>query len=260
MHQNAQARTRRDSMHVQDVSPWLLALASAMAWTTPASAEDLSGAGNWGEGVSVERADWLPRARPALEIAASPLGLPSDRSRAAQLTFHDRRHHGSRHWTHPESYMVLKGGGLFVAEDDGLYLGLEAGGTVDDMVDFGVSLDYFHRRSSERITLGETQFEDLPVEIVATLDESSAHLVPLGLTMRVHLPFGGRTFAPFISGTAAYESSGCWTRTKRSVVSAGKPPQVSTCDCRPTSESTARSAYTEARPTRRSSTRGSRSI
>jgi hypothetical protein len=87
-----------------------------------------------------------------------------------------------------------------------LYLGLEAGGTVDDMVDFGVSLDYFHRRSSERITLGETQFEDLPVEIVATLDESSAHLVPLGLTMRVHLPFGGRTFAPFISGTAAYET------------------------------------------------------
>ena len=102
--------------------------------------------------------------------------------------------------------MILKGGGLFVAEDDGLYLGVEVGASIDAVLDFGISLDYFHRSSTERVSLGDTQFEDLPVEVVATLDESSAHLVPLGVTLRLHLPFGGETFAPFVSGTASYEA------------------------------------------------------
>ena len=127
--------------------------------------------------------------------------LAQDRS-----TRHNRRHHSADRWTSPESYMLLKGGGLFVSQDHGVYLGVEAGGAVDDILDFGVSLDYFQRSSTERISLGNTQFEELPVELVATLDESSAYLVPLGVTLRLHLPFGGKTFAPFVSGTIAYET------------------------------------------------------
>lgn len=186
-------------------SPWLLAVATLVAWTPPALAGDFSGAVEWDGVASTETSDLFPATGAAFDIAASPLELPGRRPGAGQSTFHNRRHH-SGHWTRPESYMLFKGGGLFVAEDDGLYLGVEVGGSVDNVVDFGVSLDYFHRSSSERVTLGDTQFEDLPVELVATLDESSAHLVPLGLTLRVHLPFGGRTFAPFVSGTVAYET------------------------------------------------------
>ncbi len=102
--------------------------------------------------------------------------------------------------------MLLKGGGLLVGEAEGLFLGVEAGGTIDDILDFGISLDYFHRSTAERVTLRDTHLDDLPVEVVTTLHESSAHLVPIGLTLRVLLPLGGDTFLPFIAATASYET------------------------------------------------------
>ena len=212
--------------------PWILFF--TLAWVVPATAGEVSVAGKKGGSVRAERADGLPRTgfdkstravaethshavatsvtvlpavshRTTYEVDLEPVGFWNNHPhpRGPRTRPHRR---GSRRWAHPESYMILKGGGLFVAEKDGLYLGVEVGGSVDDVVDVGVSLDYFHRSTSERVRLADTQFEDLPVEVVATLDQSSAHLVPLGLTLRVRLPFGGDTFAPFVSGTAAYET------------------------------------------------------
>ncbi len=191
--------------------PWILFSMLALVSALPVFAETQLGAGKTGGGVSVERAEGLPRTGTHLEPAGRIATQVVASAPVAEWNNHPHRRprhrgHRSRDWAHPESYMLLKGGGLFVSEQDGVYLGIEAGGAVDDVLDFGVSLDYFHRSSSERVTLEDTQFEDLPVEVVATLDESSAHLVPLGVTLRVRLPVGGDAFSPFVSGTAAYET------------------------------------------------------
>jgi hypothetical protein len=108
----------------------------------------------------------------------------------------------------PDSYVLLKGGGLRTTDDaasTGLYTGIELGGTVEDVIDFGLSVDYFHRSTSEMLVLGETQANGLPVRAEATLEESAAHLIPIGLTMRVHVPLATKRVMPFVSGTLAYE-------------------------------------------------------
>lgn len=108
----------------------------------------------------------------------------------------------------PDSYVLLKGGGLRTTDDPastGLFAGIELGGTVEDVIDFGLSVDYFHRATSEMLVLGETEANGLPVRAAATLEESAAHLVPIGLTMRVHVPLATKRVMPFVSGTLAYE-------------------------------------------------------
>lgn len=186
--------------------PWLCVMASVMGWTLPALAADSNGVGGSSEGVLMERDDWLARTASMFQEPSELFVSSGYAHHEGGAAVHHRRRPQGRRSGHPESYMILKGGGLFVAEQDGLYFGIEAGGSFDDVVDFGISLDYHYRSSAEHISLGTTNFEDLPVEVVATLDESSAHLVPIGMTLRVRLPIGGEAFAPFISGTASYET------------------------------------------------------
>lgn len=184
--------------------PWLCVVTSALGWTEPTRAADSNVAGGSSEGVWMERDDRPARTASILLDPAEPFLSSGFLQHEGGAAVHHRRH-GSRA-ERPESYMVLKGGGLFVAEQDGLYFGVEAGGSFDDVLDFGISLDYHYRSSADHMSLGTTNFEDLPVEVVATLDESSAHLVPIGMTARVRLPIGGEAFAPFISGTVSYET------------------------------------------------------
>jgi hypothetical protein len=120
----------------------------------------------------------------------------------------DRRWSGLRHRRDPESYMILKGGGLHVTQDPrttGGYVGIEMGGSVDEVLQVGFSLDYFHHRNDEMVVLQEGETNGLPVRVEQTISESVAHLVPVGLTMRVRIPLAGQRITPFLSGTLAYE-------------------------------------------------------
>ncbi|MFQ5600722.1 MAG: hypothetical protein ACE5G2_09210 [Candidatus Krumholzibacteriia bacterium] len=190
------------------------ALALVALQSGPLQAGEVPGTGEQGE-VGDGPSGWLSR-----------LGFhePLTRSGAEIYANHGRHRRGSagrtlerRGWRRrhprrdstPESYLILKGGGLHVSEDpstDGVYLGLELGGSVEDVVDIGFSVDYFHRSSSEMLVLQESEVEDLPFRLVATLDESAVHLVPIGLTMRVRIPLAGDRVTPFVSGTIAYEA------------------------------------------------------
>ena len=111
--------------------------------------------------------------------------------------------------TKPDSYVLLKGGGMYVNEEpqtEGVFAGLELGGTVEEVLDIGFSVDYFYRGTSETNLVTQSDVDGLPVKVVSTVDESSAHLVPVGVTMRLHLPLFGPRFMPFVAGTFAYES------------------------------------------------------
>ena len=111
--------------------------------------------------------------------------------------------------TKQDSYVLLKGGGMYVNEEseaEGVFAGLELGGTVEEVLDIGFSVDYFYRGTIQTDLVSETDVDGLPVRLVSTVDESSAHLVPVGVTMRLHLPLFGARFMPFVAGTFSYES------------------------------------------------------
>ena len=140
--------------------------------------------------------------------AAHPASLSPPPLRGQVVAGRRWRRPAPREQSDPDSYVLLKGGGLRTTDDPastGLFAGLELGGTVEDVIDFGLSVDYFRRATSEVLVLGETQANGLPVRAAATLEESAAHLVPIGLTMRLHVPLATRRVMPFISGTLAYE-------------------------------------------------------
>jgi len=119
----------------------------------------------------------------------------------------EHRRTRSRAFARPETYTLLKGGGLRVGEDpatEGLFLGFEVGGVVENVLEIGFSTDYFYRSSETVRFYSESSIDALPVELVA-FERTSAHLVPLGLTMRLVLPFAGEVLRPFVSGTVSYE-------------------------------------------------------
>jgi hypothetical protein len=115
---------------------------------------------------------------------------------------------GTRSTTTPESYMILKGGGLHITQNPattGGYAGIELGGTMENVLQFGFSIDYFHHRTRDVQVLQESETNGLPLRAEQTVSESVAHLVPVGLTMRVRLPIASSILTPFISGTLSYE-------------------------------------------------------
>lgn len=111
--------------------------------------------------------------------------------------------------TVPEAYMVFKVGGLHVTEEpgaEGVFVGMEAGGTIQDVIDLGINLDYFHRGTHQSVLLNETDANGLPLRVRATLEESAAHLVPIGVSVRLRMPVGTPRVVPFVSGTLSYEA------------------------------------------------------
>jgi hypothetical protein len=186
------------------------ALAPVAVLALPLSAWGASDTGGPEDAVGAELEEWLPRPGLGLLSASSfnpnhRLGLQRSGSSSSTTLAHRR---SRRRSTQPESYLILKGGGMYVAEEstNGVFLGFELGGAVEDVLDVGFSIDYFYRSTSQMDVLQETRFEELPVQVVATTEKTAAHLVPLGLTLRVRLPVGGDALSPFISGTLAYEA------------------------------------------------------
>ncbi len=106
-----------------------------------------------------------------------------------------------------ESYFALKGGGLRIGEDpstDGVFFGMEVGGALEKVLEVGFSVDYYYRSTDNALVISESSFENLPVELV-TFERTAAHLVPLGLTLRLRLPIAGDVVTPIVSTTLAYE-------------------------------------------------------
>ena len=117
-----------------------------------------------------------------------------------------RRTRSSLYGAQRQSYLALKGGGLRVGEDsatDGLFLGFEVGGSLENVFEIGFSADYYYRSTENTLVHAHSDFQDLPLQVVES-DHTSAHLLPLGVTMRLRLPVS-QSVSPFVSGTLAYE-------------------------------------------------------
>lgn len=132
----------------------------------------------------------------------------------AQRRDDGRRPERPSRWYHGEgrnardTYLLVKGGGLYVADGggtDGMYFGLEIGGDVERVLDLGLCVDYFHKRTRDLAVLFDSDAYQFPVHATITNFESSADFVPLGVTARLKLPVGGGAVVPFGSGTLAYE-------------------------------------------------------
>lgn len=161
-----------------------------------------------GDGLGTGRDTWsggVPHVRGSILNLASFQHGPGWGGGGGMVLEHRRERIRGLH--RPESYVILKGGGLRVGEDpatDGVFLGFEVGGVVENVLEIGFSTDYFYRSSEIIHFETSSRFDTLPVDLVA-YDRTSAHLVPLGLTLRLVLPFAGDVLRPFVSATAAYE-------------------------------------------------------
>ena len=175
-------------------------------------AAEVGGVGESRGEVRGGAATWLPhtaqpswRERPRLDVAWRNQGGPWSPSAGGQVLEHRRqRLHGS---SSPESYFSLKGGGLRVGEDpttDGVFFGAEFGGVLEKVLEVGVSLDYYYRSTDNALVVAESSFENLPLEVV-TFERTAAHLLPLGLTLRLRLPIAGDVVTPIVSTTLSYE-------------------------------------------------------
>ena len=152
---------------------------------------------------------WL--SRPQLQAGGGPAGVGATlvpQGRRSAGSYQDRRWSRPGNDSAPQSYMLLKGGVLHVTEDPattGGLLGIEMGGTMENVVQLGFSLDYFYHSTREMDVLNTSEANGLPVTIEQTLTETVAHLVPVGLTMRIRIPIASSAITPFISGTLSYE-------------------------------------------------------
>ena len=118
----------------------------------------------------------------------------------------EHRRTSSRYRRQQESYLALKGGGLRLGDDpttDGVFLGLEVGGAIEKVFEVGFSVDYYYRNTENFLVLDQSRVAQLPVQVVSS-EHTSAHLLPLGLSLRLRLPTGD-TISPFVSTTLAYE-------------------------------------------------------
>lgn len=158
-------------------------------------------------------ATWLPHtAQPSWresasrgDVAQQNRGGPwSPPAEGLVLAHRRRRLQGA---SSQESYFSLKGGGLRIGEDpstDGVFFGAEFGGALEKVLEVGVSLDYYYRSTDNALVVSESSFENLPLEVV-TFERTAAHLVPLGLTLRLRLPIAGDVVTPIVSTTLSYE-------------------------------------------------------
>lgn len=79
----------------------------------------------------------------------------------------------------------------------GGWYGLELGGTSGGRLDFGFSVDWYHRGSREMELLFVTGHGfDPPIRSEVTRFESWADFVPFGVTLRLRLPVGRGPVAP----------------------------------------------------------------
>lgn len=201
-------------MHQRIAAPGAILLAMALLVLPAWGADDSSESTGFGLGVSKvfavdEFKGWL--SRPQFQAGGGPGGagaalVPQGRRRGGRYEARrwSRRHNDSA----PQSYMLLKGGALHVTEDPtttGGFFGIEMGGTMENVVQLGFSIDYFYHSTSEMVVLNESETNGLQVRVERTLSETVAHLVPVGLTMRIRIPIGSSAITPFISGTLSYE-------------------------------------------------------
>jgi hypothetical protein len=117
----------------------------------------------------------------------------------------EHRRTSTRYASHQESYFTLKGGGLRIGDDPtlvGAFLGLELGGAIENVFEMGLSVDYYYREVENAIVLDQSSVAELPVQVLSA-HHTSAHLVPVGLSLRLRLPTG--TLWPFVSTTLDYE-------------------------------------------------------
>ena len=138
------------------------------------------------------------------EVAQLNRGGPWPPAEGLVLAHRRQRLHGS---SSQESYFALKGGGLRVGEDpttDGVFFGAEFGGALEKVLEVGFSVDYYYRSTDNTFVISESSFENLPLEVVA-FEHTAAHLVPLGLTLRLRLPIAGDVVTPIVSTTLSYE-------------------------------------------------------
>jgi hypothetical protein len=144
-------------------------------------------------------------------FATAALGSPP----AAHADRCHRFGHGRNSWdgipgtATAHGYGMLKGGGMMLGGDagpTGSYFGLEVGQTLAERVDFGFSLDWFHRSDRDMAVLFETDhgFQP-PLRGEITRFESSSDFVPLGFTLRLRMPLANPAIVPFVSGTLSYE-------------------------------------------------------
>ena len=125
---------------------------------------------------------------------------------------HRRGHRGSqdvRIDSAFDGYAILKGGGMMLSSagtSSGGWFGFEVGRNAGGVVDAGLSLDWFHRRSREMDLLFESgQGFDPPIRGEVTRFESSTDFVPIGFTLRLRVPAANNVIMPFVSGTLSYE-------------------------------------------------------
>lgn len=200
----------------QRIAAFVTAVVAMAVFIVPSWGEDLfsepkeSGSGDPKVFAVGELQGWVSRPHfPGLsdQVVSSSSFVRQGRRRG---DVHEDRRWGqsTRASSTAESYLILKGGGLHVSEDPtttGGYLGIEMGGTMENVLQVGFSVDYFHHRNDEMQVLQEGQTNGLPVRAEQTISESVAHLVPVGLTMRVRIPIPSSALAPFLSGTVSYE-------------------------------------------------------
>jgi len=107
-----------------------------------------------------------------------------------------------------DPYAMLKGGGMMLGAggSTGGYFGFEIGQNAADRVDFGFSVDWYHRHSRDLELVFDTDHTfDPPLRGQVTRFESSSDFVPIGVTLRLQLPLRNEAIVPFLSGTVAYE-------------------------------------------------------
>lgn len=111
----------------------------------------------------------------------------------------------------PSTFTILKAGGYGLdaidsrGRDGGLYVGVESGVSMSRHVDFGVSVDWFHRRRANEDVVVIDGGYDLPIEGHFDVDGSSTDLIPLGAGLRVRFPMAEDRIAPFVSGQLTWD-------------------------------------------------------
>lgn len=141
-------------------------------------------------------------------VGAATLAMPAEGIADPRPSGRDRWRWDGPSRSSSRGYAMLKGGGMMLGAGGsaGGYFGLEAGQNAADRLDFGFSIDWYHRHRRDLELLFETDRGfDPPLRGEVTRFESSSDFVPIGLTLRLRLPLERESIVPFVSGTLAYE-------------------------------------------------------
>jgi len=122
------------------------------------------------------------------------------------------RHCGPGFGIGTSTFTMFKAGGYGLDDLDsahafegGLFVGVESGVEISRHVDFGVSVDWFHRsRANTDVLLIDSAY-DLPIQGHFDVDGTSTDLIPLGAGLRLRFPVADDRFAPFVSGQLTWD-------------------------------------------------------